>query len=127
MRISLLILIGFLAAGCETLSQKDASILRDHNVPAPLQQKMVRHDSLPPVDVVELSRRHVPAPLIVNYLESTGTVYALKTRDVLALRRDGVSEEVLDFMLQTPSYSAPVPFADPYFFYGPPVVIVRHR
>ena len=118
-------LLAFVLAGCQTLSPRDASTLREHNVPPSLQQKMAHGDSLPPADVVELSRRGVPQGLVVNYLESTGAVYALRTRDILALRRDGVPETILDYMLQTPAYQAPFPLAEPYLYDEAPIVIRR--
>jgi len=54
-------------------------------------------------DVKALTRAGVSDDLIISQIRSTRTVYHLGTGDIIALKNFGVSERVIDFMLNTPS------------------------
>jgi len=139
-RLLLLFLIPILLAGCETVNQQDRTVLREHGVSPDLCDKMAYGDPLSLADVIELSRRAVPAALIIHYMDKTDTAYRLRKADVHRLRAAGVSEDVISYMLSTsapyagPEYPGgyPPPYAYPYYapydyYYGAydgPVVVV---
>ena len=92
---------------------------------------MTDYEQLSLPDISELSRKHVPDGLIIHYLDTTRSVYVLRTDEVLRLRKNGVSNEVLDYMLKTPQFYAanysPYPFYDPWFGgYPSSVIVVGH-
>ncbi len=139
-RLLLLLLIPLVLAGCATLGSHDLAVLRAHNVPPYLYQKMTNGDPLTISDVIMLSDRSVPSGLIIHYMDETDTAYRLRKADVQQLRSAGVSDEVISYMLSTsappdyhpayppPPYAYPYPYAYyPYDYYGPyggPVVVV---
>jgi hypothetical protein len=41
--------------------------------------------------------------LIISQIRNSRTVYHLTTTDIIALKRAGVSDKVIDFMINTPS------------------------
>ncbi len=69
-------------------------------------------------DVLKLSRAQVSEDVIVNYVQNSGTVYNLAPKDILYLRNEGMSDRVINAMLEqrrkladTSTQSAPVPAA----------------
>ena len=80
-----------------------------------IYDKMVHGDQLSIYDIKSLSRAHVSDGVILRYLRNQGTVYELTTADVVGMRKSGVSESIIDYMLQTPRMYAPDYFPD----YGP--------
>ena len=131
--------VAFALAGCETLSQRDQSLLAQHHVPAPVVDKMLHNGQLALPDITELSRRGLPDRFILNYLKSTYAVYTLNSSDVTQLIHDGVSRPVVDYLLSTPALYGPQRYPYPYdypgFGYGPypyydygtPVVILPNH
>ncbi len=120
-----------LLAGCATLNEADRDVLRQHRVSPGLYAKMTHREALALPDVMELAERRVPAPFTVRYLRSTVSVYRLKSDDVVLLRKSGVSPQVIDYMLATPTlYSRlddPFWYADdPFWWDYPPAVVVGH-
>jgi len=122
-----LLLIPFLYTGCGTIGSQDRSVLRSHEVPPDVFDKMLYGDPLSLEDVITLSQHAVPAGLIIHYMDETDLVYILRKPDVKRLRDAGVSEEVIAYMLSTaPHYgpggpppsadydAAPYPYAAPY-------------
>ena len=125
-RFLLLLLIPILLAGCQTVNQQDRAVLRAHNVPMDVYDKMLYGDPLSVDDVIVLSQRAVPPGLITHYMDETDTAYRLRKADVQHLRAAGVNEEVISYMLSTaPPYGpAPYPGGYPYlppypYGYGP--------
>ncbi|RPI05110.1 MAG: hypothetical protein EHM64_07715 [Ignavibacteriae bacterium] len=57
-------------------------------------------------DVVALSKAGVSDSLIIGMMDATDTWFQLRTRDVLDLRNDGVSEKVISAMMQQPAQPA---------------------
>ena len=113
---------------CATLPQRDRGRLLGHGVGGALYEKMLHEEPVSLAEIVDLSRRRLPAPFIIDYLASTYYVYDLKSDDVLELKRAGVSRDVIDYMLSTPSRFSPqaAPLWYPYrpfdySFYGPPI------
>jgi hypothetical protein len=52
-------------------------------------------------EVVGLKAAGVPDDRVIAEMTWTGTIFHLKTADVVALREQGVSDKVIDFMLYT--------------------------
>jgi hypothetical protein len=127
-RLLLLLLIPILLAGCETLGQRDRTVLRAHNVPPDVYDRMLYGDPLSLEDVIALSQRDVPPGLIIHYMDETEAVYRLRKADAKHLEASGVDPAVVSYMLSTaPPYGpyAPVaygaaypPYAYPYYAYG---------
>jgi len=112
-RCSLLVLL--CVAGCATLNRTDRYYLQDHSVPPVLYTHMLHGEPLSLGEIATLSQHHVSAGFIIHYLNDTGAVYRLSTDDVMRLRQEGVSREVIDYLLDTPSLYAP----RPYVYGGP--------
>ncbi len=76
-------------------------------------------------DVLKLSRAQINEEIIVNYIQNSGTIYSLGPQDIVYLRNEGVSDRVVNTMLdqrkvvaaesaaQTAA-AAPAPQAVPY-------------
>jgi outer membrane lipoprotein SlyB len=62
-------------------------------------------------DVAALAHAGVSDDVIINQIKSTHTIYHLAANDIIALHSDGVSEKVLNFMINTPNTitEAPAP------------------
>ena len=50
-------------------------------------------------DVLKLSRAQVSEGIILNYVQSSGTIYNLAPKDIVYLHEQGVSEKVINAML----------------------------
>jgi hypothetical protein len=136
----LLLLAAVLMAGCETINHQDREVLRAHDVPPNVYDKMLYGDPLSLSDVIALSQRGVPPGLIIHYMDQSDTAYRLRKADVKQLRSAGVSEQVISYMLSTGApygpgpYPYPGPYAGPYGypypyypyddFYGGPLLVV---
>jgi hypothetical protein len=140
-RLLPLLLIPVLLAGCETVNRQDRAVLRAHDVPQDVFDKMLYGDPLSLADVIELSQRAVPPGLIIHYMDETDTAYRLRKPDVEHLRAAGVSQQVISYMLSTSAPYGPVAYGPAYpygagypygyypydYYYGPyfgPVVVL---
>jgi hypothetical protein len=127
-RLLLLLVIPFLVAACGPTAQEraDYAAIGRSGVSGATYDKMVHGDPLSLVDIENLSHAQVNDGITLRYLRNTGTVYTLNSADVINLRRSGVSQSVIDYMLQSAReyYNYP-PIYDPYFgpwwgpWYGP--------
>lgn len=54
-------------------------------------------------DVKALSQAGISEDLIISQIRNSRTVYHLSTADIIGLKNSGVSEEVIDFMINTPT------------------------
>jgi hypothetical protein len=120
----LLFLIPILMAGCQTVSPQDRAVLRTHDVPEEVYDKILDHRRLSLEDVITLSQRAVPPGLIIHYMKETDRAYRLKKEDVQRLQDAGVDQEVISYMLSTAPpygrYSEGYPYLPPYpYAYGP--------
>lgn len=103
-------------ASCATLSQSDRIALQHYDVPPLIYDKMVHGESLSVPDIVELSKKGLSPRFIIRYLRSTDAVYHLTSQDVVRLSREGLDQEVLDYLLATPEFYGPRGISgDPYF------------
>ena len=125
-RFLLLALIPILMAGCKTVNRQDRAVLRAHDVPEDVYDKMLDHHPLSLEDVITLSQRAVPPGLIIHYMKETDKAYRLGKADMQHLRVAGVEEEVISYMLSTAppygpaGYSGGYPYLPPFpGAYGP--------
>ncbi len=97
----------------------------DHPV---AQQESVRQSGVSPVvydkmkegraldvgDIVALSRARVSDRVSMDYIRDRGTVYYLSSDDVAHLRREGVSDTLIQYMADTRSPGWPYAQGGPY-------------
>ena len=76
---------------------------------------MLHEDDLSISDVVALSRAHVNDGIIIRYIREQDTTYILGRKDVQYMQNNGVSQSVIDYMVQTNQ-------GGPGFF-GPPISV----
>ena len=122
----LLFLIPTLLAGCQTVNRQDRTVLRGHDVPQDVFDKMVGGRALSLQDVITLSHRTVPPALIIRYMKETDRTYRLREADVQRLEVAGVNKEVISYMLSTAppygpaGYREGYPYLPPFpYAYGP--------
>ncbi len=102
-RLIVLILPLFLAAcGLSPQQKADYARVQSSGVSSAVYDKMVHGDDLSLYDIKALSRAGVGDGVILRYLRNQGTVYVLSSDDVTGLRKAGVSQSIVDFMLATP-------------------------
>ena len=74
-------------------------------------------------DVKALARAGVSDDLIISQIHNTRTVYHLGTTDIITLKNAGVSEKVIDFMINTPTSAVSSPTATTVAGEPPPAVV----
>lgn len=50
-------------------------------------------------DVLKLSRAQISDDVTLNYIQNSGTIYSLSAKDIVYLRNEGVSDKVINTML----------------------------
>ena len=80
---------------------------------------MMHGDDLSLYDIKALSHAGVNDGVILRYLRDHGTVYVLNSDDVTSLRKAGVSQSIVDYMLHTPQSNNPGPVIGIGVGYGP--------
>lgn len=127
-RLVLLLLFPMMIVACGPTAQQQADYLavQRAGVSPATYDKMVHNDPLALVDIENLSRAGVNPGIILRYIRDQGTIYTLNSADVVRLRHAGVSQSVIDYMLQTArNYYAYPDIYDPYYgpwwgpYYGP--------
>ena len=103
------------ACGLSEQQKADYASVQRSGVSSAVYDKMMHGDNLSVYDIKALARAHVNDGIILRYLRDQGTVYDLNSDDVTGLREAGVSQSIVDYMLQTPRTYAP----DYYPGYGP--------
>jgi len=88
-----------LTAGCESFSKAELEQVRQQGVSPAVISKMERGRPVTPAEVIELTRRSVPEPLILRQIDETGLDYLLTKDDVTRLRTARVSPAVTDALL----------------------------
>jgi len=112
--IPALLALGFLA-GCATLNQNDQALLQQHHVSPALYDRMLHERPLALPDIVELTNKHLSSDFIIYYLSSTHVSYHLNREDIAYLKKGGVSQQVINYLISTPPrYYAPAPY--PYYY-----------
>jgi len=112
------------ACGLSDQQKADYASVQRSGVSPATYDKMLHGDSLGLVDIENLARARVNYGVILRYLRDQGTIYTLNARDVTDLRKAGVSDSVIDYMLQTAREygSGPYPYGPygyPYGYYDP--------
>lgn len=90
------VLISFAVSGCMT---GYTTMHRD-------RRHMVERDSMspPPMtinDIISLSQDSVSADVIISQMKATDSYFRLSTEDIVALRKAGVNDKVINAMIQT--------------------------
>src|ERR1044071_7591912 len=85
-------------ADAATQPQFSAPVVNSSDSAAPVKEEPAR---LPygTADVVKLSRSQVGEDVIVSYVQNSGIAYSLSSDDILRLRGEGVSDRVINAML----------------------------
>jgi hypothetical protein len=126
-RLLVLILPLFLTAcGLSDQQKADYASVQRSGVSSAIYDKMVHGDALSLYDIESLSRARVSDGAILRYMRDRATIYTLNSADVQELRNAGVSQSIVDYMLETPRMYAPVPvypypYGYPYPY--PPIAI----
>jgi Glycine zipper len=74
-------------------------------------QRVEQGQPLAVSDVQALAHAGIGDDLIISQIRNSRTVYHLTTADIIALKNSGVSERVIDFMINTPSQLEPAQVA----------------
>ena len=130
-RLFALLLPLFLAAcGLSPQQKADYARVQSSGVSSAVYDKMIHGDDLSVYDIKALARAGVSDGVTLRYLRDRGTIYTLTSDEVASLRKAGVSQSIVDYMLQTPrQYGAYPPVAvgigyGPYWggpFWGDPI------
>jgi len=117
----LILLVPLLLTACGLSDQQKADYARvqSSGVSSAVYDKMVHGDDLSLYDIKALSRAHVSDAIILRYLRDRGTAYFLNSDDVAGLRKAGVSQSIVDYMLQTPQMYGPGSVIGVGVGYGP--------
>ena len=100
--------LGALTGGIvgNAMDQQQREILAQQN-PQTLQ-RVEQGQPLGLADIKALSKAGVSAEVIISQIRNAHTVYRLSTAEIIDLKDSGVSERVIDYMINTPSlYPAP--------------------
>jgi hypothetical protein len=103
----LLVPLFFTACGLSDQQKADYARVQTSGVSSAVYDKMVHDDALSLYDIKALARAHVSDGVILRYLRDHETVYYLNSDDVAGLRKAGVSQSIVDYMLQTPHMYGP--------------------
>lgn len=95
------------ACGLSQQQKADYAQVQSSGVSSAIYDKMVHGDDLSLYDIKALSRAHVSDGVILRYLRDRNTIYNLNSEDVAGLRKAGVSQSIVDYMLQTPRMYGP--------------------
>lgn len=64
-------------------------------------RKIDRGEPLTVYDIKALSEARVRDEVIIHQIEATGSIFKLSTADIIDLKKSGVSQNVIDAMVQT--------------------------
>jgi len=90
-----------LPASMSLAAETDAAATQSTAVAAPVITTTVAQPKLPygVDDVLKLSRAQIGDDIIVNYIKNSGTIYNLTSSDIVYLKSSGVSERVINTMI----------------------------
>jgi hypothetical protein len=86
-------------------------------------QRVEQSQPLTAADVKALAKAGVGDDLVISQIRNSRTVYHLSTADILDLKNSGVSEKVIDFMINTPTQVQPAEMAGVVGTAPPPPVV----
>ena len=107
------------ACGLSDQQKADYSSVQRSGVSSAIYDKMMHDDALSIYDIKALSRAHVSDAVVLRYMRDHGTVYYLSSSDIDSLRKAGVSQSVIDYMLQTGQNNGPQFYPTIGIGYGP--------
>ena len=90
------------ACGLTDQQKADYAKVRTSGVSSAVYDKMTHGDDLSLYDIKSLSHAGVNDGIILRYLRDHHTTYFLNSDDVTGLRKAGVSQSIVDYMLQSP-------------------------
>src|SRR5262245_36744729 len=108
--------VGALAGGLVGNAQDEAERKNRERIAAAQAQRYI-----PPADIVQMSRSGVPDQTIMIAIRTSGSVYQLAPEDISNLRQLGVSDPVVNYMLETAR--RPVVIQRPVYVEPAPVVV----
>jgi hypothetical protein len=97
--------MAFVGIGCEAPRRRP--------LPPPPPPPQYRSQPLGLADVKMLAKSGVSDEVIISQIRNSRTIYHLSAADILDLKDAGVSEKVIDFMINTPTQFRPVRPAPP--------------
>jgi hypothetical protein len=74
-------------------------------------------------EVAQMAQQHISDDVIINQILSSGSVYQLSSQDTIWLKQNGVSDRVIEVMMNTSRYPRRVYTAVPV--YGEPAYVVE--
>ena len=77
-------------------------------------QRFYQWQRLTPADIKALAKAGISDEVIISQIRNSHTVFYLNTSEIIELRDAGVSNKVIDFMINTPSMYPPPP---PRYYY----------
>ena len=89
--------------------QSDYNAVQRSGVSPAIYDKMVHGDPLSVSDIASLGHARVNEGAIIRYIRDQGTVYYLSPPDIDYLQKAGVSQSVIDYMVQTAPPGGPYP------------------
>ena len=108
------------ACGPTTQQRVDYDAVQKSGVSPAIYDKMLHGDPLSISDIADLGHARVNDGVIIRYVRDHGTIYYLGPADTDFLAKSGVSQSVIDYLLQT---APPVPPGGPYPAPGPQIGI----
>lgn len=95
--------VGVISGGLigAALDEQDRRILEAES-PSTLN-RIERGDQLTLYDVKEMTRAGITEDVIISQIEQTGSRFYLSTNDIIDLKNSGVSQRVINYMIQTGS------------------------
>jgi hypothetical protein len=91
--------------------QADYNTVARSGVSPAIYDKMMHGDPLSVSDIASIGHAHVNDAIIIRYIRDHGTIYYLSPPDIDYLQKSGVSQSVIDYMVQT---APPFPPGGPY-------------
>jgi hypothetical protein len=84
---------------------------------APAMQRVEQGQPLGLADIKALAKAGVSDEVILSQIRNSHVVYRLTTAEIIDLKDSGVSNRVIDFMINTPSmYPPPPPPRSRYYY-----------
>ena len=80
-------------------------------------QRMQQGQPLGLVDIKALAKAGVSDEVIISQIRNSHTAYRLTTSEIIDLKESGVSERVIDFMINTPNLYPPPPPPPRRYYY----------
>jgi hypothetical protein len=107
------------ACGLSQQQKADYARVQSSGVSSAVYDKMMHGDDLSLYDIKALAHANVSDGIILRYLRDRDTIYYLNSDDVSGLRKAGVSQSIVDYMLQTPQMYGPGFYPQVGVGYGP--------